>query len=345
MPDRTSFDLSRLLAALRKSWPLILVITLVAAFAGYVVSWRQPDSYQATAKLLFRAEDPVPQIDPNVPPPENPNSPDTIAATNLQLADAEADDAAVEVKRRLRSPLDPAELRGRLTLAPEGQTELITVTGTGDTGREAASIANAFSEVIVDARRREAQRRVERVIQAIDASLTAPGVTPAAAQTLQARMEQLQTERRLQTGDVSVGVPATVPGSPSAPRPMRSALLGGFLGLLIGVGLALWLARYDRRLTDAEIEEIVGAEIVARIPNGLGLGARPPPLPRGVPVPAREPPAALRAAAVGRAGVRDHEPGPQQRQDRGGGRALQGARLERLPRRGRRLRPAAPGAP
>jgi capsular exopolysaccharide synthesis family protein len=270
MPDRTSFDLSRVLAALRKSWPLILVITLVAAFAGYVVSWRQPDTYQATAKLLFRAQDPVPQIDPNVPPPENPNSPDTIAATNLELAEAEADDAAAEVKRRLRSPLDAGELRSRLTLAPEGQTELITVTAAGDTGREAASIANAFGEVIVDARRREAQRRVERVIQAIDASLAAPNVTPTAAQTLQARKEQLQTERRLQTGDVSIGVPATVPSSPSAPRPMRSALLGGFLGLLIGVGLALWLARYDRRLTDEEIEEIVGAEIVARIPNDSG---------------------------------------------------------------------------
>ena len=35
MPDRTSFDLSRLLAALRKSWPLILVITLVAAFVQH----------------------------------------------------------------------------------------------------------------------------------------------------------------------------------------------------------------------------------------------------------------------------------------------------------------------
>ncbi len=253
-----------------KSWPLILVITLVAGLAGYVVSWRQPDTYQATAKLLFRPQDPVPQIDPSVPPPENPNSPDTIAATNLELAEASADDAAVEVKRRLRSPLDAGELRSRLALAPEGQTELITVTATGDTGREAASIANAFSEVIVETRRREAQRRVERVIRAIDASLAAPNVTPTAVQTLQARKEQLQTERRLQTGDVSIGVPASVPGSPSSPRPMRSALLGGFLGLLIGAGLALWLARFDRRLTDEEIEEIMGAEIVARIPNDSG---------------------------------------------------------------------------
>ena len=270
MPDRTSFDLQRLLAALRKSWPLIVALTLVSAVAGCAVSSMQPDRYDATAKLLYRPTDPVPQIDPAAEPPENPASAESIAATNLELASAAADRAAPAVKRRLRSPLDVGALRGRLSLAPEGQTELISVTATGDSGREAAAIANAFSEEIVVQRRREAQRKAERVIKAIQASIAELEPSDPTVPALRARVQQLQSEQRLQTGNAELAVPARAPQEASAPRPMNSAVLGGFVGLLLGVGLALVLARLDRRLGDDEIEAIVGAEIVGRIPADSG---------------------------------------------------------------------------
>jgi polysaccharide biosynthesis transport protein len=270
MPDRSFFDLPHLLAALKRSWPLILALILVTGYAAYVVSWLQPESYQATAKLLFRPTDPPPQIDPNAPPPENPASAESISATNLELAAAAADRSAARVAQRLDSGLDAAELRDSLSFNPEGQTEFISVSATADSAREAATIANAFSEEIVQERRREAQQKVQRVIDAIQASLATPGLASDSAQQLRARSQQLQTEKRLQTGDVELGVAAVAPSKPSAPKPMNAAIIGGILGALLGGVLALIIARIDRRLDDDEVEEVVGAEIVARIPVETG---------------------------------------------------------------------------
>jgi len=61
---------------------------------------------------------------------------------------------------------------------------------------------------------------------------------------------------------------AVKPGAPISPKPVRSGILAGFLGLLGGIALALGLDRVDTRWrTPQQAEEVMGLPILGVIPQ------------------------------------------------------------------------------
>ncbi len=265
MTERWTLDLATLLRALRARWWLIGLTALVAGGLAFALSMLQDDRYEATADLLFRPSDPAPRIDPATAPPDAADAPERTAATNLALASA--DTVARQVKSKLRSPLSVDELRERVELAPEGQADIVTVTASGGSRDEAARIANAFAEEVVALRRRTAEAKVQRVIDAISSRLAAVPRDSGTAEELSRRAEQLRVEKGLQTGDVELAEPAIPPRERSSPRPLTNSAIGLVLGLLVGVALALVLQRLDRRIeSEDELADIVGAPTIGRIP-------------------------------------------------------------------------------
>ena len=249
----------------RRPW-LIPVVAIVVGALTFAVSSLMPSKYEATARLVFQPTDPAPRIDPTTSGPEVSSTPERTAATNLALAEAAADASAPVVRRRLRSGLSVEDLRKRIALTPEGQADIVTITATGDSAAESARMANTFASEIVALRRRRAQDRVQRVIDAINQRVQAQP-PPASATTLQARAEQLQVEKALQTGDVDVAEPAVPPPGRSSPHPLLNGFIGLLLGALLGVGLAAVLRRQDRPVEDEEdLETIVAADVLARVP-------------------------------------------------------------------------------
>ena len=160
-------DLQVVLRALRRRWRLIALITVLAGGLALVVSLALPDRYKASADLLFGQADPAPNIDPNEPLPDRSQAPERVAATNLALASL--DRVATRVETKLKTDLTAKELRDRVELDPQGQADIVTITATGDTPRQAAQIANAFANEVVAARRDAAQQKIQRVIDAINA--------------------------------------------------------------------------------------------------------------------------------------------------------------------------------
>jgi capsular exopolysaccharide synthesis family protein len=250
----------------RRPWLIPLVALVVGALA-YGISTQIPDKYEATSRLLFQPVDPAPRVDPATPGPDASSTPERTAATNLALASAAADATTVTVRDKLRLGLGLQDLRDRVGLTPEGQADIVTITATGGSAAEATRIANTYAAEIVALRQRRAQDRVQRVIDAINARLAA-GPPADVASTLQARSEQLQVEKALQTGDVEVAELAVPPAAPSAPRPLLNGMIGAALGVLLALGLAVVLRRQDRPVEDEEdLETIIGADVLARVPN------------------------------------------------------------------------------
>ena len=79
--------------------------------------------------------------------------------------------------------------------------------------------------------------------------------------------------------------PAAVPASPSSPKTRTNVAVGGALGLLLGLSLAFFVDRLDRRLrSPGDAERVFDLPVIGWIPRGLGLPSkreRPEPSPAG----------------------------------------------------------------
>jgi len=89
-------------------------------------------------------------------------------------------------------------------------------------------------------RRQQAQVPFKQAA-ALEAQLKAltPAERAVRGAALRARLAQLEAAGSLQTGNAQLIDPATLPLTPSTPRPKRTAIIAGFIGLLVGIGFAL----------------------------------------------------------------------------------------------------------
>ena len=88
------------------------------------------------------------------------------------------------------------------------------ITAEGHRPAEAARLADALAAEVAAIQRENSQRKVQRVIDAIDAQLA--GLVPGspAANQLERRKQQLEVEKGLRTGDVEVAQHAIPPLEP-----------------------------------------------------------------------------------------------------------------------------------
>jgi capsular exopolysaccharide synthesis family protein len=125
----------------------------------------------------------------------------------------------------------------------------------------------------------EALALVDRQLEQLSSDETGT----ADAQALRRQADQLRVLASLQTGNAELVQEAAPPASPSSPRTVRNVVLGVVVGLLMGLGLAFLLERFDRRLRDPEeIEATFGRPILGTVPESRTLGEAGP-SPSGVP--------------------------------------------------------------
>jgi tyrosine-protein kinase Etk/Wzc len=94
-------------------------------------------------------------------------------------------------------------------------------------------------------------------------------------QMVQQNLQEARIQEAVQDPSVRVVESAVLPDEPIAPRPLRNLALGGFLGLLLGVGLAFVREYSDRTLhSDDDVEQLVGAPVLARVPPVAAVSKR-----------------------------------------------------------------------
>lgn len=245
----------------------VVVVTLVAI----VFTSRQETEYTASGKLLFRDQSPL--LEAATGAPVDQRSVDRAAATNEALATlpAVANRAARRVGRGVTGP----ELQDAVNVNSQGDSDLVSIEATSTSPRLAASIANAYGDAYIAARRGSDQKQIRKTLRLLEKSLASLSpvdrIGPTGAD-LKLRTERLRVAERLQTGRAEVVSQASVPTSPSAPSWKRNIALALAVGTLFGFFLASLFERLDRRLKEPEdLEEIFDVPMLALIPRSRGL--------------------------------------------------------------------------
>jgi capsular exopolysaccharide synthesis family protein len=211
-------------------------------------------------------------------------SPERQAATNVLLVSNRR--VAARTARALGFGLTSAEIAAKREVTAEGQADVISVSMTDHDPRRAAQLANTYAEEFIEFRREADRAKITEALALVDrqlGQLPSSEAETADAEALRRQADQLRVLAALQTGNAELVQAAEPPDSPSSPQTVRNVVLGGVLGLLTGLGLALLLERLDRRLRDpGEIETTFGRPILGTVPESRALGRAESPL-AGVP--------------------------------------------------------------
>lgn len=269
MRDNEASQLLDALRAIQRRWRLVAIIVAVTTSVALAISLSGQKRYDATAKLLLRDRDAVSSV---LQPSGRGSSSDPERELNTDVDLIKSNATAYSVARRLGLERSSDDLLEQVTTKIDHTSYIVSLTARDSDRRRAAAIANAFAEAYVDFRVRYARESYENAAELAQTQLEqlAPEDrdTPE-GRALAARRRELQIDAALQTGGAQIVRRASVPDSPSRPRPVLSGLLGLVGGLLLGPAVALALKVFDRRLRDEhDVEDLFGLPILAAIPRG-----------------------------------------------------------------------------
>ena len=191
----------------------------------------------------------------------------------------------------LKLDATPNELRDKVNVRFDGQTDVVTITVTDDSAERAAQIANALAATYVvwsqDRQRSSIQAAATDVesrlataqVQIVEAQKRiAAGDSSGARQvelkaandlygTLAEQLAQLKINEQLATGSGSVLSTASPNPVPVSPKPVRNSALGLVMGLILGLGIAFVAETLDNTIkTSSDAEAIYGAPVLCNIP-------------------------------------------------------------------------------
>jgi uncharacterized protein involved in exopolysaccharide biosynthesis len=220
-------------------WWVIALCVLLASVAGYEISTRQPSRYDASAKVLLTNSEPENVLNGRTLGPTL--DPERDLNTNVDLVKLTT--VASRVRAQLHLPLSITALLREVKAGPEGTSNVISITARDHVPARAKAIANAFARRYIVVRRQQAQVPYKQAALLAEAQLNAltPAERAVRGAALSARLHQFEVAGSLQTGNAQLIDPATLPLTPSTPRPKKTAIIAGFIGLLVGIGFALAL--------------------------------------------------------------------------------------------------------
>ena len=197
----------------------------------------------------------------------------TDVQTELQLV------TSAQVQSQVRAQLGSTP---GVSASEVGQTNIIAVTAVSPDSARAAQIANAYARAFVSwstatsiSNLTVAENQLTKQINTIGTEI---GKLPSssAAQlsalsnqqaVLKGQLAQLQVAGATASTGLELVTPATVPTSPSSPKPLENVLLGLIAGLILGIGAAFLRDNLDDTLVTAEaVERVTGSPVLAMVP-------------------------------------------------------------------------------
>ncbi len=266
-------DITALIGVLRRRGWIIALCLVVAAVTGYVYAKQQKPKYEASANLLLHDPAPGPNAvfgtsTPNTGPDRE----------NLVLSQTIRERAANALASKLGGRAAAQSAVAGATALSAAESDAVKITGTAATGATAALVANTIAEQNIAYRKARSLAKIQRAQQAARKALRQlgpPGASPQQGQAIfqaRASLQALNQAAGVQDGDAEILSRAAVPSVPSSPKPKRSAIIGGFAGLLLGFAIALIREQLDRRLRGAQdLGDTFDLPILANVPTSRAI--------------------------------------------------------------------------
>jgi len=270
-----------------RKWTIVQAVVIVTLVA-IVVSVVQPPVYEGEAKVLISEKDTGAALFGSVLP-ELSSQPERGLQTQVQLMQLRP--LAEETIRQLGLEMTPDRLLERVRVTAVGQTNIVTIVAEDNSAERAAAIANAMAEQFVtwsretnresiqaaanevEIRLEEAKdqilelgRRIEAQGQSDELSAELQ-IATGTYTTLAEKLEQLRINEQLEEGSGRIVSAAVVQDRPVAPTPVRNAVLGLAVGLVLGLSMAFLNEYLDDTVKNAEeLERLYSAPVVGTIP-------------------------------------------------------------------------------
>jgi capsular polysaccharide biosynthesis protein/MinD-like ATPase involved in chromosome partitioning or flagellar assembly len=267
-------DLRQLLSLLWRRTPVILLAIVIGAGAAYGISKLQKEKYKATATLLFRALSLDQQVTGT--PLQSTGDPSRDATTDVKLVSLDV--VRERAARSLGQGYTARKLSKIVEISSDGQSDLVKVNATAPNADEAPRIANTVASSYVIFRKTSVTGQIQNAIDTMRTSLSRiPRSQRKTDQAVALRLSlaKLRLLKNVTTSDAQLVQPAQPPTRPSSPRPLRNSAIGAFVGLIIGLALALVVEQLDRRIrrTD-QLEEVLGLPVLAQVPRRRALSRK-----------------------------------------------------------------------
>jgi len=260
MDAAENITVEQLVGILRRRWLIPVVVALVGTAAAFAVSLQTPQSYKASASVLVGSSQDFPLIGSVSTAPQS-----LSAATAADLIHTRT--IAARVQQALPTSRSTTDLLSRVVASPNSQSGIVTVTGRGASGVEAAAIANGFASEFVKVRAAAPYVRLTKAVAAVKAQLLTVPRTGAAHAALKSQLSELRAMAALPTSDAQVVDRAVPARSPSSPKVVRDTLAGLGVGLLLGLLAAFVLEALDPRVkTSDELQRLVPMPQLAGVP-------------------------------------------------------------------------------
>lgn len=248
-----------------RKWLIAFIVT-IATTATFALYDRKPDVFESTTVLFVAGSDDVATALQGLPAAQGNDR-------NLQNQAVLLKTRAVaeRVAKQIQFQGDPVALLDSVSSAFQSGQDFLTITASGPSAQRAAQLADAFSRAFIDLRAAQTRNTIQKALGEAQKQLDGLGSGLGLAtqrDNLRQTIANLRAALGTQSGTVRQLDPATVPGAPSAPRPLRNALFAFFVSFALACGLAFLLGRLDRRLKHTEdIQRAYGLPLISVIPH------------------------------------------------------------------------------
>src|SRR6202167_1448165 len=274
--EQTNQSLELALGGLRRRAPWILLCLVLVTGAAYGFSKREQKKYTATASLVFNDS----QTNQQAAGLQAVSVNNQQAQENTNLKLVQLGDMAEETASHLGQGQTKEKIKEALSISALGESNVVNVAATAASPTLAAAIANTYAKRFVFEQQESNHKYYASALALVSKQLAAMSPAERAGTSglaLESRAQSLGVLAELRNGNVQIAQAASIPRSPSSPKTARNTALGAVLGLLLGLGIAFLLERFDRRIREPkDLETVYGLPLLGVVPESGALSRSAP---------------------------------------------------------------------